>query len=55
LHRKGLDWLMSMMGLRPMGCLTCGKRFYTRYTVVKAHLQDEAEDVHSHKGSNKAA
>jgi hypothetical protein len=55
LHRKGLDWPMSMMGLRPMGCLTCGKRFYTRYTVVKAHLQDEAEEVYSHKGSNKAA
>ena len=36
-----------------MGCLTCGKRFYARYSVVKAHLQDEVEAVYSPKSSSK--
>jgi hypothetical protein len=62
LHRKGpLDRLISMLGLRPMGCLTCGKRFYARYSAVKAHLQNTAEHVYpgeatySGNGSSKAA
>jgi hypothetical protein len=56
LHRKsGIDWLLSKFGLRPMGCLTCGKRFYSRHSVVKAHLRDEVEDVYSNKEPGKAA
>ena len=34
LHRKGFDWVMSMIGLRPARCLTCGKRFYARYAMA---------------------
>jgi len=33
LHRKGLDWLMSLIGLRPARCLTCERRFYARYRL----------------------
>ena len=33
LHRQGFDWCMSLFGLRPARCLTCNKRFYTRYNV----------------------
>jgi hypothetical protein len=27
-RRKGFGWLMSLFGLRPARCFTCGKRFY---------------------------
>jgi hypothetical protein len=53
LHRKGIDWLLSKFGLRPMGCLTCGKRFYAHESVVKAHLQDEVEGVYSPKAPSR--
>ena len=34
LHRKGpLDWILSVLGLRPAKCLTCGRRFHTRYKL----------------------
>ena len=33
LHRKGIDWVMSLVGLRPARCLTCARRFYARYTM----------------------
>jgi len=33
LHRKGFDWVMSLMGLRPARCLTCNRRFYARYRL----------------------
>ena len=33
LHRRGLDWALSLLGLRPARCLTCMKKFYTRYTL----------------------
>lgn len=36
LHRKGFDWVMSLFGLRPARCLTCGKRFYARYSVARS-------------------
>ena len=36
LHRKGLDWAIYLLGLRPARCLTCMKKFYTRYTIVSA-------------------
>jgi hypothetical protein len=56
LHRKGpLDRLISRFGFRPMGCLTCGKRFYAHYEEVNAHLQEDTKDVYSRKGSSKAA
>ena len=31
-HRKGLDWLMSAIGMRPVRCYTCSKRFYIRWS-----------------------
>jgi hypothetical protein len=33
LHRKGFDWFMSFLGLRPARCLTCNKKFYARYKL----------------------
>jgi hypothetical protein len=35
LHRKGIDWVVSLMGLRPARCLTCARRFYARYTMAE--------------------
>jgi hypothetical protein len=55
LHRKGFDWLLSVFGLRPMGCLTCGKKFYSRNSVLKTHLEDATTDVYSNGGSGKPA
>jgi hypothetical protein len=34
LHRKGLDWIFSLFGLRPARCLTCSRKFFTRYEVA---------------------
>jgi hypothetical protein len=34
LHRKGLDWILSVFGLRPARCLTCNRKFYARYRVA---------------------
>jgi hypothetical protein len=34
LHRKGFDWILSLFGLRPAKCLTCSRKFYTRYEVT---------------------
>jgi hypothetical protein len=33
LHRRGFDWVMSFVGLRPARCLTCNKKFYARYKL----------------------
>jgi hypothetical protein len=33
LHRRGFDWVMSLLGLRPARCLTCSKKFYARYKL----------------------
>ena len=33
LHRKGIDWVASLVGLRPARCLTCARRFYARYVL----------------------
>jgi len=41
LHRKGLDWVISLIGLRPARCLTCNKRFYARYSI--AARRDESD------------
>ena len=34
-RRKRVDWLMSILGLRPVRCLTCDKRFYIRHSRIK--------------------
>lgn len=34
LHRRGFAWVLSLFGLRPARCLTCGRKFYTRYEVA---------------------
>jgi hypothetical protein len=37
-HRKALlDRLMSVLGLRPVRCMTCDKRFYVRHSRVKQY------------------
>lgn len=41
-RKGGLDWLMSMVGLRPARCYTCQRRFYTRYSSRKDGQQDES-------------
>jgi hypothetical protein len=41
-HRKGFDWLMSAIGLRPARCYTCGKRFYIRWSKINGGA-DEPE------------
>ena len=33
LHRKGIDWVYNFLGLRPARCLTCMRKFYTRYEL----------------------
>jgi hypothetical protein len=33
LHRKGLDWVMSIFGRRPARCLTCSRKFFARYKM----------------------
>jgi hypothetical protein len=35
LHRKGMDWVVSLVGLRPARCLTCTRRFYARYKMTE--------------------
>ena len=35
-HRRGLDWLISAIGLRPVRCYTCNKRFYVRWSRVSS-------------------
>jgi hypothetical protein len=35
LHRKGLDWSISLLGLRPVRCLTCTRKFYRRYSLTE--------------------
>ncbi len=42
-HRRGMDWLLSGMGFRPIKCLSCDHRFYVRYSVVKGLEHPEAE------------
>jgi hypothetical protein len=34
LHRRRFDWIFSIFGLRPARCLTCGRKFFTRYRVA---------------------
>ena len=38
-RRRGLDWLISVIGLRPIRCMTCDKRFYMRYSWVKDYQE----------------
>ena len=55
LHRKGFDWLMHLLELRPVRCLTCNKRFYARYSIDGGRLK--VEPCHRNAGgeSNRAA
>ncbi len=41
-RRGALDWLMSLMNLRPMRCFTCEKRFYTGYLFSKDKQRQKA-------------
>ena len=50
LHRKGFNWILSLFGLRPARCLTCSRKFYTRYSVggdgkfIPSHDSEEKAD-----------
>lgn len=51
-RRRGLDWLMSAIGLRPVRCMTCDKRFYLRYSRVKAYDPDVPRHTYAREGSS---
>ena len=40
---SGLDRLMSVVGLSPARCMTCGKRFYLRSSQVKNYISKPAK------------
>ena len=42
LHRKGVDWGISLLGFRPARCLTCMRKFYTRYSLERTGAQRRA-------------
>jgi DNA-directed RNA polymerase subunit N (RpoN/RPB10) len=39
---------MYLLGLRPVRCLTCGKRFHARYSVTRSRLMVNGKDVGAH-------
>ncbi len=41
-HRRGFDWLMSILGFRPARCFACNKRFYTRHWLVKTQQKEQS-------------
>lgn len=49
IHRKGIDWVFSLLGLRPARCLTCSRRFYARYK-----LSDDGKYVNGRRRSKAA-
>lgn len=57
LHRKGFDWLVFLLGLRPARCLTCNKKFYTRYTVSEdgKYLLSRSKDKRKSEDYKKVA
>jgi hypothetical protein len=55
LHRKGFDWLMHLLGVRPARCLTCNKRFYARYSIDGDRLNVEPGHRKAAGESNRAA
>jgi len=44
LHRKGVDWALSLLGFRPARCLTCMRKFYTRYSLERTEAQRQSGD-----------
>ena len=42
LHRRGLDWVLSCFGCRPVRCLACLERFYVHKSVVEDHHNADA-------------
>jgi hypothetical protein len=55
LHRKGFDWLMYLMELRPVRCLTCNRRFYARYSIDGDQLKVGPAHRPAASESNRAA
>jgi len=53
-RRRGLDWLVSAIGLRPVRCMTCDKRFYLRYSQLKAHGADARKHAYAQGEPGKA-
>ncbi len=51
-RRRGLDWLMSAFGLRPVRCMTCDKRFHLRYSRIKDYDPDARGRTYTRKQSN---
>jgi hypothetical protein len=55
LHRKGFDWLMHLLGLRPVRCLTCNKRFYACFSIDGSRQKVEPGHRNAGGESNRAA
>jgi hypothetical protein len=55
LHRKGFDWLIYLLGLRPVRCLTCNKRFYARFSIDGDRQKVESGHRNAAGESNRAA
>jgi hypothetical protein len=51
-RRTGLDWIMSVFGLRPVRCMTCDKRFHLRYSRIKDYDPDPPKQVYARGRSN---
>ena len=51
-RRKGLDWVMSGIGLRPVRCMTCDRRFYLRYSLIQDTDPDPPKSMQSQKAAN---
>ena len=49
MHRRGLDWPFSLLGLRPVRCLTCTRKFYRRYSLSEAEVQHPSVSIGEHK------
>jgi transcription elongation factor Elf1 len=54
-RRRGLDWLMSVVGLKPVRCFTCDKRFYMRHSRLSDLNQDHPDDEYFRGGPHKVA
>jgi hypothetical protein len=46
---------MHLLGVRPVRCLTCNKRFYARYSIDGGQLKVEQGHRNADRESNRAA
>jgi hypothetical protein len=53
-HRRGFDWLVSILGLRPVRCFTCHKRIYMRRSLIEGRQEDRASPAGASRESNES-